>query len=71
MTVRELIRDLLREAGKDKRADQLFAELEDNDFGNTQIGADVDSGPIRYVESISNEGPCFVGLKCERVSHGW
>lgn len=66
MTVRELICGLLREAGKDKRAAQIYAELEENEFANTPVGADVDAGPIRYVESINNEWPCFVGLNCER-----
>ncbi len=66
MSVKELIVQWLREAGKEKRAAQLERELdEDNRFLSAEVGADVDSGPIRYVERWGNEGS-FVSLFCER-----
>lgn len=67
MNVREIIRAFLIEAGKSEQVEKLYVELEDNEFANTEVGADVDSGPIRYVESINNEFPTFVGLDCERI----
>ena len=67
MNVRELIRALLIECGKDKRAEQIYKELKDNEIGNTEVGADVDNYSIRYVEKISNEFPTYIGLVCERI----
>lgn len=68
MTVRELIKDLLIESGKEKRAMQVYRELEESEYGNTEIGADIPGiSEIKYVQSISNELPCFVGLKCEEI----
>jgi hypothetical protein len=67
MTVKELIRDLLIEAGKDKRAAQIFKELDENDVGESYVGADVDADAIRYVDRIINEAPMYIGLKCEYI----
>lgn len=66
MNVRELVRALLVEAGKDARAAQIFKELKGNEFASMEVGADVDEFSIRYVESISNESPTYLGLICER-----
>jgi len=68
MKVKELIRDLLIEAGKNKRAMQIFKELDANEVGEADIGADVDSDAIRYCESIINEAPGYVALKCEHYN---
>lgn len=67
MNVREIIRAFLIEAGKDNEGERLYAELEDNEFANMEVGADVDAGPVRYVESIANEFPTCVLLDCERI----
>ena len=67
MNVRELIRALLIEAGKDKRGEQIYAEMEDNEFASMEVCADVDAGPVRHVESIANEFPTCVLLDCERI----
>jgi len=67
MTVKDLICEWLKEAGKDKRAAQLAEELEENHFANLSVGADCAEVPyIRYVEKWGNEGS-YVGLKVEPV----
>ena len=65
MQVRDLIKALLEECGQEKRAAQIHKQLEDNDIGILDVGANVGSGPICYVDRINNEMPCFMGLECE------
>ncbi len=72
VTVRDLIRALLIEAGKEKRAEQIYRELgnENNEytceFAHLPVGVDVDPRQsIRYVTGITDEYPCFLGLNLE------
>ena len=65
MEVRELIRQLLSECGQEKCAEQIYKQLEVNDVGILDVGADVGPGAVCYVQKINNEGPCFMGLDCE------
>lgn len=66
MTVRELINALLIETGEKKLGSIVAETLEDNEVGNLEVGVDIsDECEIIYVESIANEFPTFISLKCE------
>jgi hypothetical protein len=71
MNVRELIRDLLVEANEDKKAKQIYKELEGNEIANTEVGVDhPDFYEVCYIEDISNEFPAFIGLNLEDKGYG-
>lgn len=66
MTVKELIKEWLEEAGEPEFANVINAKLNENEFAEKEVGADVDAGPIRYAESWGHETG-FVSLNCERL----
>ena len=65
MTVKELIKALLVEAGEAKLGSQVYDHLDDNEFASLHVGACPEGEPTQYIERICNESPSHVDLICE------
>jgi len=55
ITVRELVRQLLCECGRDKRAMQIFNQLEENECAQKLLLVDYLKHGSRYIDGINSE----------------